>query len=66
MPCSSSGRIQERGCRKWWVQALWRGDGGRVEGSEEMGPVCDVGVGLGGMGRCVTRYGVVASVRLKK
>lgn len=22
-PSSSSGRIQERGCKKWWVQVLW-------------------------------------------
>jgi hypothetical protein len=48
------------------VQALWRGDGGREESKEEIGPVVGVEVeGLGGIGRWLTRYGVVAKVRLR-
>lgn len=34
-PSSSSGRIQERGCKKWWVQVLWL----EVEVREEIGVV---------------------------
>lgn len=34
-PCSRAGRIQESGWRKWWVQTLWVGAGGK----ESMGPV---------------------------
>ena len=48
------------------MQALWRGDGGREESKEEIGPVVGVGVeSLGGIGRWLTRYGVVANVRLR-
>ena len=55
------------------MQAL-RGAGGRADGREEMGPVSgcegslvvEVPVVDLGEGRCVTRYGEVASVRLKR
>jgi len=50
-PCSSSGRIQESGWRKWWVHTSCRGGGV----NEDIGSVIgDVGTSAG-VWRCVMR-----------
>jgi hypothetical protein len=49
-PSPRAGLIHERGCKKWCVQPLCVGWGGREEGREEIGPVSGEGIILEGDG----------------